>query len=176
MAVLFKFNLNDINLKSFFKKEIKRNIIGGRNQGAPSYKSLVYKLKKGILLDPAPSNALSTIKRKGRDHWMRDTGDLSQHGFGSWAKPHTMRVYASQKRHSGKSTYITKSGKKRIRKSKKPPTYYQLFSWHNAKGYSGIFQQLPKGSQFPKRMEKEILKQLKKALGGNIKHIKMAFN
>ena len=174
--VIFKFDLSQINLKRFFLKEIKRNIIGTVGQSAPSYKSLVYKHKQGILLDSAPSNALSTIRRKGRDHWMRDTGDLAKNGFGFWAKAHTMRVYASQKRHSGKSTYITKSGKKKIYKKKAPPTYYKLFSWHNAQGYSGVFQQLPKGSQFPKRLEKELLKQLKKALGRNVKHIRMAIS
>ena len=171
--MLFKFNINDINLKSFFQKEIKRNIVGTTGQSAPSYKSLVHRHKKGVLLDRAPSNALSTIKKKGRDHWMRDTGDLAKNGFGSWAKKHTMRVYASQTRHSGLSTYVKKDGKKVKHKKKNPPTYYQLFSWHNAQGYSGVFQQLPKGSQFPKRMEKEIMKQLKRAIGSNLKHIKM---
>jgi|TARA_Y100000310_G_scaffold337698_1_gene425433 hypothetical protein len=172
VAKLFRFNAQKhIDLKKFFRKEIKRNIVGSTRTSFPTYKSLIAKRKQGILLDPAPSNAPSTRKRKGKDHWMVDTGDLVRNGFGSWSKKHQMRVYAKQNRHSGKYTY---AGGTRTGKAKNPPTYYKLFTWHNADGYSGVFQQLPKGSQFPKRLEKEIMKQMRKAMSGHFKNIKVS--
>ena len=44
-----------------------------------SYQRLM-QVKQGISLDPAPHNAAATIKRKGKDHWMVDTGKLKQIG------------------------------------------------------------------------------------------------
>jgi hypothetical protein len=152
-----KFSKHDINLKKFFKKEIKKNILGTYKTPYPTYRSLM-RMKKGVRLDHAPHNAPSTIKKKGFDHWMVETGELAKDGFEYSTKPLAMLIVASHKKHSSKY--------------KNPPSYHSLFYWHNQHGYSGIFERLPVGSQFPKRLEKEVLRQMKKALVKQAKSIK----
>ena len=134
-----------INLKKFFTKEAVRNIIGKPTTNFPTYKSLIQK-KKGIRLDKAPKNAKSTIKRKGNDHWLVETGATMKNGFKYTAKQRSLRVYASQDKHP--------------KKVKKKPTYKQIFEWHNAERYSGVFQKLPVGSKFPDRLVREVGRQI----------------
>ncbi len=132
-----------INLKKFFTKEAKKNIIGKPNTVFPTYKSLLNR-KKGIRLDKAPKNKESTIKQKGKDHWLVDTGKTMRNGFKFTAKKRSLRIFANPSRHS--------LGKK--------ATYKNIFDWHNAERYSGVFQKLPVGSKFPERMVTEVGKQI----------------
>jgi hypothetical protein len=153
----FKLRRGDIDLKRFFKKEIKKNILGTYKTPYPTYRSLM-RMKKGVRLDHAPSNKPSTIKKKGFDHWMVETGELATHGFVYSTKPLSLLISASQRKHSSKYA--------------NPPSYHNLFNWHNQHGYSGIFEKLPVGSQFPKRLEKEIMRQMKNVLIRKTKSIK----
>lgn len=154
-----------VNLKVFFDKEAKTIIA--------SYKSLLTK-KQGVSLDPAPKNAPATIRKKGKDHWLVDTGETRREGFAFITQPTRMVIYASGKKHSGRYTQmlVPEGGKKKrgqwqiptrkvIRQGKSKPTYRQIFRWHNQKGYSGIFGKLPVGSGFPKRFVAEVVKQLR---------------
>ena len=147
-----------VNLKTFFSREARKNIIGTPTTGYPTYKSLL-QTKRGIKLDNAPENKPSVIKNKGKDHWLVNTGETMKKGILFRARSKDLLVYASPKKHSGKTTYFTKAGIK-TRKSKNPPSYEQIFNWNNKRGYSGIFQSLPLGSGFPKRLVKEVGKQL----------------
>ena len=145
-----------LKLKNFFIRESQTLI--------KSYKSLISR-KQGVALDKAPSNKPSTVKKKGKDHWMLDTGELKNKGFAFQTTNTKMKVYAPNISHSGRSTYITRKGGqpigKKIYKSKSPPTLRQLFEWHNtADGqYSGIFQRVPVGSKLFDRLDTEIEKQ-----------------
>jgi len=128
--------------------------------------------KMGVRLDKAPDNKPSTVKRKAKNHWLVHTGETMKRGFKFKARKRDLLVYANPQKHSGKTYYMTKGGKKAY-KQKKPPTYKQLFIWNNAVGYSGVFQKLPVGSKFPKRMIAEVGRQLH----GNItKGIKKRYN
>ena len=174
MAFKVKFmdTMVEINFREFLKREVK-NL---RTQ----YKTLLTK-KQGVLEDPAPHNTPSTIARKGKDHWMKDTGELSDNGFVIESTDMMLRISASTAPHSGRSTYMGVPGghagqkpgvrrprtEKRAHISKKPVTYEQLFSWHN-KGYSGIFNGFPNKSGFEIRQQKEFLRQIKEQTG-NIK-------
>ncbi|MDD5220151.1 MAG: hypothetical protein PHV11_06275 [Candidatus Bipolaricaulis sp.] len=140
-----------LDLTAFFQREA-RTIIS-------RYKSLITQ-KRGVAMDDAPHNKPSTVKRKRKDHWMVDTGELNRSGFDFRVRPTELLIFASGKRHSGKRSYMTKAGK-RISYSNSHPTYRQLFKWHNQKGYSGVFGKLPTGSQFPKRLVTEIVAQLR---------------
>ena len=133
-----------INLKKFFTKEAVRNIIGKPNTVFPTYKSLLNK-KKGIRLDKAPRNKKSTRERKGKDHWLVDTGATMRNGFKYEAKARSLRVFASEEKHP--------NGKGKV-------TYKNIFEWHNAERYSGVFQKLPVGSKFPERLVREVGKQI----------------
>lgn len=157
----FKFNF-----VPFFQKEAK-NLVS-------QYRSLLTR-RKGVSLDAAPPNKPSTVEIKGKDHWLVDTGEsrakgiLEKHGNGGF------EIYASPSRHSGKRTYFGVPGghkgqrpgvhrahtEKRIIQAKNPPTYEQIFSWHNQDRYSGIFSKLPVGSQMPQRFKREYMKQLR---------------
>lgn len=145
-----------LKLKNFFIKESKTLI--------KSYKGLISK-KKGVAMDRAPSNKPSTVKKKGKDHWLVDTGETKERGFAFQATDTKMRVFAPDEKHSGRSTYITRRGGqptgKKIYKSMNPPTYLQLFAWHNTAGgrYSGVFQKVPVGSLLFDRLDTEIEKQ-----------------
>ncbi len=140
-----------------------------------SYRNLLT-TKKGILGDNAPSNAPSVIARKGKDHWMMDTGDLYKNGFMSDHGSMHLRIFASDKQHSGRYTYMgvpgghkgQKRGVQRPRTERRimhgrgnQPTYEQLFLWHNKKGYSGIFGKLAHDSKFFKEFGKEAFYQAK---------------
>jgi len=149
-----------LNFKKFFTKEAKQNIIGKPNTSFPTYKSLLNS-KRGINLDHAPSNAKSTQKKKGKDHWLVSTGETMKTGFKFGAKPLKLIVFASGNKHSGK--YLYKGGSA-VGKAKNPPTYRSLFRWHNQEGYSGVFHKLPRGSQFFKRLAKEADRQVEKQL------------
>lgn len=131
-----------INLKKFFTKEATKNIIGKPRTSFPTYKSLM-RMKKGIRLDKAPKNATSTIAQKGKDHWLVNTGSTMNNGFKFTAKPRSLRVYASGSKHPEGNV-----------------TYKQIFEFHNAERYSGVFQKLPVGSKFPERMVREVGKQI----------------
>lgn len=133
-----------INLKKFFTKEATKNIIGKPNTSYPTYKSLM-RMKKGIKLDAAPPNKPSTVAKKGKNHWLVDTGKTMNSGFKFTAKPRSLRVYASSEKHSLKP---------------KAPSFKNIFEWHNAERYSGIFQKLPVGSQFPERLVREVGRQI----------------
>jgi hypothetical protein len=154
-----------LNFKKFFTKEAKKNIIGSPTTSYPTYKSLM-NTKRGINLDHAPSNALSTQKKKGKDHWLVSTGETMKTGFKFGAKPLKLIVFASGKKHSGKYLY---GGGSRVGKAKNPPTIRQLFRWHNQQEYSGVFHKLPRGSQFFKRLAKEADKQVTKQLMKQVK-------
>lgn len=162
-----------LDFTRFFQDEAKKLV--------SSYRRLLTQ-KKGIRMDPAPSNAPSVIARKGKDHWMMDTGDLYKRGFRIFASRDTMRVYASDEKHSGRYTYMgvpgghkgQRRGVRRPRTEKrtyqrhntaKIPTFEQLFMWHNKNRYSGIFGQFPAGSRFPSRFKKELNNQLMPQLG-----------
>lgn len=149
-----------------------------RTQIISSYKRLLT-TKYGILNDPAPSNAPSVVARKGKDHWMVDTNELHDKGFNSAYGRDYLRVFASDKQHSGRYTYMGVPGghKGQIRGVRRPrterrimqsrgqhPTYEQLFMWHNKKGYSGIFGQLAHDSKFPREFAKESYRQAKSSL------------
>lgn len=162
-----------LNLKAFFQKEVK-NL---RTQ----YRKLLT-LKQGINYDQAPHNGPATIARKGKDHWMKDTGELYDNGFVIEARKLGMTIRASKKHHSGRSTYMGVPGghvgqkpgvrrprtEKRTHVSQKKVTYEQLFEWHNQKDYSGIFKArpglyggTPKGSRLETDLNKEVVRQLK---------------
>jgi len=147
-----------LDLTKFFKREAVRNIIGKPNSPFPTYKSLM-QTKRGVSLDKAPVNILTTRKRKGKSHWMVHTGELMKKGFLYNASKMSLTIYANPSNHSGNTYYMTRRGKKPY-KQKNPPTYEQLFGWHNKKGYSGVFEKLPVGSKFPERLVKEVGKQL----------------
>ncbi len=160
-----------INLQPILEKEAKKLIA--------SYRNLLTK-KQGIEIDAAPSNAPSTKQRKDKDHWLIDTGETYRKGFKYRATKNTLLVFASGERHSGRRTYVGVPGghkgkkrgvrrartQKRIVRAKNPPTYRQIFSWHNkglSKGgvmYSGIFQKWPKRSDAIKRVGEEALRQI----------------
>lgn len=128
-------------------------------------------------MDTAPPNAPSVIARKGKDNWMVDTQALYKNGFKTFASKNLMRVFASDAKHTGRSTYMgvpgghkgqqrgvqrprTERRTHQRRNTAKIPTYEQLFLWHNKEGYSGIFGQFPAGSRFPSRFKTELNKQL----------------
>jgi len=154
-----------VNLKVFFDKEAKGIIA--------SYRRLLT-MKQGVSLDPAPHNAPATIRKKGKDHWLVDTGETKREGFEFITTPNRLVIYASGKKHSGRYTQMLvpegsqrKRGQWRIptrkvtRQGKSRPTYRQIFRWHNQKNYSGIFGKLPVGSKFPQRFVAEVVKQLR---------------
>lgn len=136
----------------FFRAESKKII--------SSYKRLI-SIRRGVSNDNAPHNARSTQLRKGKDHWLIDTGKTKQRGFKSLVRKTRLLIYASGERHSPR-----RSKHPRIGTIAKPaPSYRQLFRWHGHgsehKKYSGIFGKLPAGSQFPKRFVKEGIRQIK---------------
>ena len=153
------------NFKAFLYKEVK-------NLRA-QYRRLLT-MKQGIMKDPAPHNAPSTILQKGRDHWMKDTGELAKNGFVIKASAMSFSISASKERHSGRSTYMGVPGghigqkpgiqrprsEKRTYVAKDPPTYEEIFQMHNQQGYSGIFNGFPKGSGFEKRAIAEAQRQI----------------
>lgn len=141
-----------IKLMRFLNKESK-NIV-------TKYKSFLSR-KRGVSNDDAPPNKASTIKQKGKNHWMVATGETKNKGIEYRVKKrgvgkYGMLVFGSGQRHSGKRLY---KGKKVQGKSR--PTYRSIFRYNNtAKGrYSGIFQYLPYNSKFPERLVNEIGKQ-----------------
>ena len=158
-----------IDLRKFFTREAKRNIIGSPNKSYPTYKSLL-RMKKGVKLDNAPDNDEVTAKRKGKNQWMVHTGETQRQGFLFRAKKKELLVYASKAKHSGNTYYMTKAGKTSY-KQKKPPTYEKIFQWHNKRGYSGVFGQLPVGSKFPERLVKEVGKQFEPQITKGIKKV-----
>ena len=96
------------------------------------------------------------------------TGETMRKGILFKAGKRDLLVYASEQSHSGRSFRMTKKGKRPFRQ-KNPPTYKQIFQWNNAVGYSGIFRQLPVGSQFPKRLIAEVGKQMLPQISKGIK-------
>lgn len=171
-----------LDFTEFFLGEAKKLI--------SSYRRLLTQ-KKGVRQDTAPSNSRSTAARKGKDHWMMDTQDLYKNGFKSTASSDRMVVYASDDKHSGRSTYMGVPGghkgqKPYVRRARterrthqqsnaaKIPTYEQLFLWHNQKNYSGIFGHFPAGSKFPSRFKKELNNQMEPQVKKQYtRHIKM---
>lgn len=141
-----------LNLLSFFAKEAKnlRTV----------YKRLLSN-KRGIANDTAPSNAPSTVRKKGKNHWLIDTAETKNKGILYDAKNDGFKVYASDKTHSG--AYLYKGQRKRRKNSE--ISYREIFELHNQKNYSGIFgDELPAQSKFPDRFERELLRQIKPQL------------
>lgn len=144
--------MNNFNLTAFFNKEAQTLI--------KSYKRLL-SIRRGIRQDNAPSNKKSTIRKKGKDHWLQDTKETTKKGFEYNAKPKSMIVYASKASHSGRSSY---KGNVKYR-NKNPLSYEEIFAKHNQKGYSGIFgDELPANSKFPDRLSKELVRQAQNIL------------
>jgi len=139
-----------LNMKPFFQKE-SINII-------KAYKNLIAR-RQGVRLDDAPNNAPSTAKSKGKNHWLVNTGETKNRGFAKTITRLVLIIFASKDKHSGR--YYA-DGKKHKRKN--PPSYEKIFEWHNTAGgrYSGVFQELPAGSQTLNKMEKDIVKQFNK--------------
>ncbi|MCF7801088.1 MAG: hypothetical protein K9N34_03625 [Candidatus Marinimicrobia bacterium] len=167
-----------LDFTDFFRKEAPR-LIG-------QYKRLLT-VKRGIANDAAPPNAPRTIRKKGKDHWLVDTGETHDRGFDYRVQPKRLLIFASGKRHSGRYTQMLvpegskrQKGQSRIPSRKvirqrpgTPPTYRQIFRWHNKKGYSGIFGKLPIKSAFYRRMQAEANRQTRdqfpKRYAGKIK-------
>jgi len=140
-----------INMQPILEQEAKKLV--------STYRKLLTK-KQGIKKDPAPHNKPATIARKGKDHWLVDTGETKNKGFLFRAGSNYIIVTASNALHSGKYTYMgvpeghigQKKGvhrphtQKRIMQGKKRIPYKRIFSYHNKQGYSGIFQKWPVGS------------------------------
>ena len=128
----------NLDLTNFFVNEARRNLI-------PAQRRLI-STKRGVLLDNAPRNKPATVKAKGFDHWLYETGKTKQNAFDYKAGKINLTLFASQERHP------------------KGPTYEQLIGWHTDR-YSGLFTQLPVGSAFPGRLANEVVKQMKAQLG-----------
>lgn len=136
-----------IDLKKFFIFEATKNII-------PSYKRLMTR-GKGVKMDNAPK------KKKGGGVWMVDTGETRDNGFLHSVKKTSLLIFANPAKHSGKTS--------RGYQQKSPPRYDQIFGWHNANRYSGVFRMLPVGSKFPDRLVKEVGNQVFKQIGSKFK-------
>ena len=135
-------------LKLFLNKEGK-NLIS-------VYKRFL-SVGKGILNDSSPT------KKSGKGKWLIDTGETKEKGFAHKATNISLTVYALNKKHSGRDS--------RGYKKKNPPTYAQIFNWHNqSQGWSGIFgNKLPVGSEFPRRLVTEVGRQVFRWVDKNIK-------
>ena len=151
----------------FFRAESKKIIA--------SYKRLIA-IRRGVSNDNAPHNAPSTRMRKGKDHWLVDTGETKKNGFNSIVRPKRLLIFASGERHSARRSKHPRHGTI----SKPGPTYRQLFRWHghgsNKKRYSGVFGKLPSGSQFPQRFVNEAARQIRPQIARQLtKRIKVTF-
>lgn len=162
-------------------KQIKLDFTRFFQQEAPRlighYKRLLT-IKRGVMNDNAPPNAPATIRKKGKNHWLVDTGETKTHGFDFRVKPKRLLIFASGNRHSGRYTQMLvpegskrKRGQSRIptrrvirQRNGTPPTYRQIFRWHNKEGYSGVFGALPLKSKFFKRMQADALRQVRAQL------------
>jgi hypothetical protein len=134
-----------LNLKAFFEKEAK-NIVATQKR--------LLSNKKGVAMDFAPHNAVSTAKAKGFDHWLKATDETRKNAFQYETAPNRMTLYASDKPHSGKRMY-----KGQIKQGKSHPKFEQLIEWHTDE-YSGFYKGIPAGSQFGERLKTEIHRQL----------------
>jgi len=150
-----------LDLTRFFIREGKTII--------RSYKRLLTQ-GRGVSQDFAPKKKVSN-----RKPWLINTGETREKGFASKASKHRLLIYPSGKKHSGQTRYRTKSGYK-TGQAKKSPTYRSLFRWHNRgkssynnQSYSGLFMKLPLGSQFPARMNTEVMRQLKPQIVARLK-------
>ena len=121
-----------LDLTHFFINEATRKLI-------PAQKRLI-ETKRGVSLDSAPHNKPATVKKKGFDHWLRDSGELKKNVFQYKASKTSLTLYASDAKHT------------------KGPLYSELIDWHT-QTYSGLFETLPRGSAFPVRLAKEVHKQ-----------------
>ena len=133
-----------LDFRVFFAREARRAII-------PSYKRLIT-VGRGVEQDNAP-----TKKKPNRRKWMNATGELRDKGFSFIATKNRLIVFPTKGKHSGKG---------------KQPSYRELFTWHNRglssynnQRYSGLFEKLPVGSQFPKRFKEEAMRQINKKVG-----------
>lgn len=143
-----------LHLKPFLDAEGKKL--------AASYKRLIAK-KQGVRLDPSPHNKWSyAITKQHGDHWLVNTGETKKKGIRWKADNRKLSVYASIARHSGRRYYYSpKTGIRKVYKQKNPPTYRQIFKWHNqVQGWSGVFGELPAGSGFPNRFINEVSRQV----------------
>lgn len=145
------------DLRAFFDKESKTI--------RTEYKKLLSR-GRGVLNDDAPRK-----KKNNRQPWLVNTGETRDHGIERKWNKHSATIFASGKKHSGRTRRITKAGKVKTGQSKNRPTYYQLYSWHNkgissasSETYSGIFGQLPIRSNFEKRLKEEIRRQSEREL------------
>ena len=133
-----------LDFRVFFAREARKNII-------PSYKRLIT-VGRGVEQDNAP-----TKKKPNRRKWMNATGELRGKGFSFFASKDRLLIFPTKGKHAG---------------GEKPPSYRELFTWHNqgysshdGQRYSGIFGKLPVGSQFPKRFKEEAMRQINKKVG-----------
>ena len=139
-----------VDFREFFTREASRNLI-------PTLKKLMTQ-KRGVAQDPSPANAPRTVMRKGKNHWLVDTGETRRNAFRFAVRPDELLIYPGGARHSGKHTSHGK-----IKHSKGPnPTYRDIFRWHNTgKGrYSGIFGKVPSRSDVFRRILKEYNRQV----------------
>ncbi len=144
-------SIRPIKLKSFFERESTIFI----NQ----IKTKISQ-KKGIDNDPAPQNKPSTVKRKGKNHWLFDTGETKKNAFKKSASNTGFIIRLSNKRHSG--TRNTPAGK---RKYKTKARYSDIMDWVGAdERYSGAVLAFTKGSRFRDRLTRVTHRQVKKIL------------
>lgn len=144
-----------IDLSAFFNKESK-NLVS-------SYKGLLTS-GRGVRQDDAPRKM-----KDNRKPWLINTGDTRQNGIERKYTKSGMIVFASSKKHSGKTRWVRKDRTVGTGRSKRRPTYRQLFKWHNrgrssalSESYSGIFNEFPANSKFGDRLEEEVMRQTKR--------------
>lgn len=154
-----------VRLRPFFEREAKTL--------TREYKKLIT-TRKGVSLDKAPNNAAATIKQKGFNHWLVNTGETKNKGFRHKAHNKGFKVFANPAKHSGRYLYVKhKNGEpvetviKRSKNSK--ATYEDIFDWNNQKNYSGVFEFLPVGSRMPQRLDKELAKQIQPQIANIVK-------
>jgi len=126
------------DFKKFFDREAVKIITAQKR---------MMSVGRGLVNDTAPKHK----NRKNKKKWLVDTGETSDKGMTFASAKHRLLIFPSGKRHS---------------RGKNPPTYRQLYRWHNRglntkSPYSGVLGGLPLKSAFPERFRKEAIRQLK---------------
>lgn len=124
-----------LDLQTFWKKE--SGII------IKTLKRLIT-LQRGVKMDNAPNNTPSTIKQKGKSHWLVNTGQLRAKGILSkWTKS-VLTIFVNPAKHPNARNNFG---------------YDDIFEEHTQE-YSGLFSQLPAGTKTPERIANEVNDQL----------------